>query len=305
MKRDLLAIHDLTKDEIQSLLARALALKSGADVHKCPLIGKSVGLLFEKPSTRTRVSFEVGIYQLGGKSLYLSPREIQLGRGETVADTALVLSRYLTAVVLRTYSHSTIEEFASFATVPVVNGLSDLHHPCQALADLMTILERKGTLKGIRLAYIGDGNNVANSLIEAVALTGVDMVIACPECCDPDSDVLQKARSSGDGSITIVRDPVEAVADADIVYTDVWVSMGQEKEAENKKAQFTGYQINAALLSHAKKDAVVLHCLPAYRGQEITDEVMDGPKSAVFDQAENRLHTGKALLEFLITPDRY
>ena len=301
MKRDLLAIHDLTKDEIQSLLERALALKSGADAHKCPLIGKSVGLLFEKPSTRTRVSFEVGIYQLGGKSLYLSPREIQLGRGETVADTALVLSRYLTAVVLRTYSHSTIEEFASFATVPVVNGLSDLHHPCQALADLMTILERKGTLEGIRLAYIGDGNNVANSLIEAAALTGVNMVIACPECCDPDSGVLQEARSSGAGSITIVRDPVEAVAGADIVYTDVWVSMGQEKEAENKKAQFTGYQINTALLSHAKKDAVVLHCLPAYRGQEITDEVMDGPKSAVFDQAENRLHTEKALLEFLIT----
>jgi len=304
MKRDLLAIHDLTKNEIEYLLERALALKSGADAHKRPLIGKSVGLFFEKPSTRTRVSFEVGIYQLGGKSLYLNPKEIQLGRGETIADTARVLSRYLSAVILRTYSHLSIEEFASFATVPVVNGLSDLHHPCQALADLMTIIERKGALKGIRMAYIGDGNNVANSLIEASALTGVNMVISCPECCDPKSDILQRARSSAPGAITIVRDPVEAITDADIVYTDVWVSMGQEKEAENKKSQFAGYQINTALLSHAKKDAVVLHCLPAYRGQEITDEVMDGPQSAVFDQAENRLHTEKALLEFLITPDR-
>lgn len=301
MKRDLLAIHDLTKNEIEHLLERALALKSGADSNKCPLIGKSIGLFFEKPSTRTRVSFEVGIYQLGGQSLYLNPKEIHLGRGETIADTARVLSRYLTAVVLRTYSHSAVEEFASFATVPVVNGLSDLHHPCQALADLMTVMERKGGLKGRRLAYIGDGNNVANSLIEASALTGVTMVIACPESFDPHPDILQRARSAG-GSVTIVRDPVEAVADADIVYTDVWVSMGQEKEAQNRKAQFAGYQINTSLLSHAKKDAVVLHCLPAYRGQEITDEVMDGPQSAVFDQAENRLHTEKALLEFLITP---
>jgi len=305
MKRDLLTIHDLTKKEIEYLLERALALKSGADSHKCPLMGKSIGLFFEKPSTRTRVSFEVGIYQLGGQSLYLNPKEIHLGRGETIADTARVLSRYLTAIVLRTYLHSSVEEFASFATVPVVNGLSDLHHPCQALADLMTIIERKGGLKGQRMAFIGDGNNVANSLIEASALTGVNMVIACPESFDPQPEILQRARSSAGGSITIVRDPVEAVADADIVYTDVWVSMGQEKEAENRKAHFAGYQINTSLLSHAKKDAVVLHCLPAYRGREITDEVMDGPQSAVFDQAENRLHTEKALLEFLIAPDRY
>src|SRR5271157_52854 len=230
MKRDLLAIHDLTKNEIEYLLERALALKSGADAHKCPLIGKSVGLFFEKPSTRTRVSFEVGIYQLGGQPLYLNPKEIQLGRGETIADTARVLSRYLSAVILRTNTHLSIEEFVSFATVPVINGLSDLHHPCQALADLMTIIEKKGGLKGIRLAYIGDGNNVANSLIEAAALMGIDMVIACPECCEPDHGILQRARSSAEGTITIVRDPREAVADADVVYTDVWVSMGQEKE---------------------------------------------------------------------------
>lgn len=300
MKRDFLAIHDLAKDEAEHLLKRALALKSGADPHKCPLIGKSVGLFFEKPSTRTRVSFEVGIYQLGGQSLYLNPKEIQLGRGETIADTARVLSRYLTSIVFRTYRHATIEEFASFATVPVINGLSDLHHPCQALADLMTIMERKGTLKGVRLAYIGDGNNVANSLIEASALTGIDMVLACPEGYNPDLDILRKAQGSAGGSITIVSDPIRAVTDADVIYTDVWVSMGQEKEAEKKVTQLADYQINSALLSHARKDAIVLHCLPAHRGQEITDNVMDGPQSAVFDQAENRLHTEKALLEFLV-----
>lgn len=303
MKRDLIAIHDLTKSEIEGLLLRSIALKSGADAHKHPLAGKSAGLFFEKPSTRTRVSFEVAIYQLGGQSLYLNPREIQLGRGETLADTARVLSRYLSAIILRTYEHSSIEEFASFATVPVINGLSDLHHPCQALADLMTILEKKGTLKGIRLAYIGDGNNVANSLIEASALTGVDMVIACPECCDPDPDIVREVLKNGEGTITIVRDPVEAAEKADIIYTDVWISMGQEKETDNKKAQLAGYQINSALLGRAGKDALVLHCLPAHRGQEITDEVMDGPQSVVFDQAENRLHTEKALLEFLMSPE--
>ncbi len=301
MKRDFLAIHDLTKNDAEHLLKRALGLKSGADAHKCPLIGKSVGLFFEKPSTRTRVSFEVGIYQLGGQSLYLNPREIQLGRGETIADTARVLSRYLSAVVLRTNTHLSIEEFVSFASVPVINGLSDLHHPCQALADLMTISEKKGALKGIRMAYIGDGNNVANSLIEAAALMGIDLVIACPECCEPDHGILQTARSRSEGTITIVTDPREAVANADVVYTDVWVSMGQEKEAENKKSYLADYQINSALLSGAKKDAIVLHCLPAHRGQEITDEIIDGPKSAVFDQAENRLHTAKALLEFLLS----
>ncbi|MBF0506992.1 MAG: ornithine carbamoyltransferase [Nitrospirae bacterium] len=300
MKRDFLAIHDLTKKEIEYLLKRALDLKSGADPGKYPLTGKSIGLFFEKPSTRTRVSFEVGIFQLGGQSLYLNPREIQLGRGETIADTARVLSRYLTAVVLRTNSHNTIQEFASFATVPVINGLSDLHHPCQALADLMTIREKKGSLKGMHIAYIGDGNNVANSLIEASALMGINMVVACPEDYCPDKGILQRARSSSEGAITVVKDPAEAVAGADVIYTDVWVSMGQEKEAEKKISLLADYQVNSALLSRAGNDAVVLHCLPAHRGQEITDEVMDGPQSAVFDQAENRLHTEKALLEFLI-----
>lgn len=301
MKRDFLTIWDLSKDEIENLIKRAIQLKSGADKSKCPLIGKSIGLFFEKPSTRTRVSFEVGIYQLGGQSIYLNPKEIQLARGESISDTAKVLSRYLDGIILRTYLHSTIEEFASSATVPVINGLSDLHHPCQALADLMTIVERKGKLKGVRLAYIGDGNNVANSLIEASAKTGFDIIIACPEGYEPDPDVLDRARGSAEGEIIILRNPKEAAGRADVIYTDAWISMGQKEEAEKKKAKFRNYQINADLLQCAKKDALVLHCLPAHRGEEITDEVMDGCNSAVFDQAENRLHTEKALMEFLIT----
>jgi ornithine carbamoyltransferase len=304
VKRDFLTIWDLSRIEIEGLLRRAIDLKSGLDSNKCPLIGKSIGLFFEKPSTRTRVSFEVGIYQLGGHAICLNPKEIQLGRGETIADTAKVLSRYLSAVILRTYSHSSIEEFALHSTIPVINGLSDMHHPCQAIADLMTILEKKRRLNGIRLAYIGDGNNVANSLIGAAARTGIEMIIACPKGFEPDQDVLKRARNKEDtentGEIIIVRDPKEAASNADVIYTDVWVSMGQEKEAAKRKAKFKNYQINKKLLQYAKKDAIVLHCLPAHRGQEITDDVMDGTNSAVFDQAENRLHTGKALLEFLL-----
>lgn len=299
-KRDFLTIWDLTKDEIENLIKRALELKSGADKNKCPLIGKSIGLFFEKPSTRTRVSFEVGIYQLGGQSIYLSPKEMQIGRGESIADTARVLSRYLDGMVLRLYSHSTIEEFAIYSTVPVINGLSDLHHPCQALGDLMTIFEKKGRLKEIRLAYIGDGNNVANSLIEAAALTGINLTIACPEGYEPDPDVLDRAREEAAGDILILRNPKEAASRADVIYTDVWVSMGQEKEEEKKKIKFKEYQINSQLLQCAKNDVIVLHCLPAHRGEEITDEIMDGKNSAVFDQAENRLHAEKALLEFLV-----
>lgn len=300
MKRDFLTVGDLSRDELQGVLARARALKSGADASRCPLLGKSIGLFFEKPSTRTRVSFEVGIYQLGGNSLYLNPKEIQLGRGETIADTARVLSRYLNGVVLRTNTHALIKEFAGHATVPVINGLSDLHHPCQALADLMTILERKGTLSGVRVAYIGDGNNVANSLIEAAALTGIDLMLSCPEGCDPHPEVLEAARRTASGEILVLRNPKEAAGRADVVYTDVWVSMGQEAEGTDKRAKLAPYQVNRALLSCAAPDVTVLHCLPAHRGEEITDEVMDGPWSAVFDQAENRLHTEKALLEFLL-----
>jgi ornithine carbamoyltransferase len=300
MKRDCLTLFDFAEDEIELLLKRAIELKSGVDAGKCPLIGKSIGLFFEKPSTRTRVSFEVGVYQLGAQPIYLSPKDIQLGRGESIADTARTLSRYLHGMVMRVFKQTAVEEFARYASVPVINGLSDQHHPCQAFADLMTVLERKGRLEGIRFAFIGDGNNVANSLIESAARTGLDFVIASPEGYGPDASTVTRARKDGKGRITVTNDPKEAVAGADVLYTDVWISMGQEAEAEEKAGKFKGYQINSALLSFAKPDAMVLHCLPAYRGKEITDEVMDGPQSAVFEQAENRLHTEKALLEFLI-----
>ena len=300
MKRDFLTIFDITEDEIASLLKRAIEMKSGVDANKCPLIGKSIGLFFEKPSTRTRVSFEVGVYQLGAQPICLTPKDIQLGRGETIADTARTLSRYLNGMVMRVFKQSTVEEFARCATVPVINGLSDFHHPCQALADLMTVIERKGHLEGIRFVFIGDGNNVANSLIESAALTGMDFVIASPEGYGPDAATVERARKKGKGRISVMTDPKEAVAGADVLYTDVWVSMGQEAEAEQKARKFQAYQINADLLRLAKPDAMVLHCLPAYRGKEITGEVMDGPQSAIFDQAENRLHTEKALLEFLV-----
>ena len=300
MKRDFLTIFDITEDEIASLLKRAIEMKSGVDANKCPLIGKSIGLFFEKPSTRTRVSFEVGVYQLGAQPIYLSPKDIQLGRGETIADTARTLSRYLNGMVMRVFKQSTVEEFARCATVPVINGLSDFHHPCQALADLMTVIERKGHLEGIRFVFIGDGNNVANSLIESAALTGMDFVIASPEGYGPDAATVERARKKGKGRISVMTDPKEAVAGADVLYTAVWVSMGQEAAAEQKARKFQAYQINAELLRLAKPDAIALHCLPAYRGKEITGEVMDGPQSAIFDQAENRLHTEKALLEFLV-----
>ena len=300
MKRDFLRLWDFSSDEISLLLKRAIELKSGKDALTCPLIGKNIGLLFEKASTRTRVSFEVGIYQLGAQVIYMNPKEIQLGRGETIHDTARVLSRYLDAIVIRTFSHDTLVEFASNSSIPIINGLSDLNHPCQALADLMTILEKKGKLKDILLTYIGDGNNVANSLIEAASRMEMNLRIACPKGFDPDSQILKEAKAVAKSELTILRNPTEAAEGADVLYTDVWVSMGQEKKAKEKKKKFKGYQLNTKILSCAKKNAIVLHCLPAHRGEEITDDVMDSPQSAVFDQAENRLHTQKALLEFLL-----
>lgn len=299
-KRDLLTIWDFSAEEVRSILNRSIALKSGVDRMKCPLIGKSIGLFFEKPSTRTRVSFEVGVYQLGAQPIVLSPRELQLGRGETIADTARTLSRYLHGMVMRVFQHDTVAEFARHASIPVINGLSNAHHPCQAFADVMTVQERKGRTDGIRFAFIGDGNNVAHSLIEIAARTGLDFVIAAPEGYDPDPAVVQRARSAG-GRIAIVRDAREAAAGADVLYTDVWVSMGQEAEADEKVEKFRSFQINDDLLGRAKPDAMVLHCLPAVRGNEITDAVMDGPHSAIFAQAENRLHTEKALLEYLVS----
>ena len=300
MKKDFFRLTDLTKDELSDLIKRALDLKAGKDRNACPLMGKNIGLLFEKPSTRTRVSFEAGIYQLGGNTICMNSSELQLGRGETLADTARTLSRYLDGIVIRTFSHSVLEQFSANSDIPLINGLSDINHPCQALGDLMTIFENKGKFKGLKVAFIGDGNNVCNSLIEAALMMEFDLAIACPEGFEPNAEVLADARSAAKSEIIVLRDPGEAAGMADVLYTDVWVSMGQEKEAEAKKNKFRNYQINSRLLSCSKKDVTVMHCLPAHRGEEITDEVMDGPRSAIFDQAENRLHTQKALLEILI-----
>ena len=299
MKKDFLTLLDLKPKELVSLLKRAAELKSGKDSSACPLIGKSIGLLFNKTSTRTRISFQTGIYQLGAQAIYINTNDLQLGRGETIEDTARVLSRYLHGIVIRTYEHDIIDTLAQNSTIPIVNGLTDLHHPCQALADILTIQERKGRLKGVRMAYIGDGNNVANSLIEAAALTGLDLVIACPHGYEPDRAIYENALSKG-AKVEVLNNANKAATDADVVYTDVWISMGQEKEVERKKKKFHGYQINSRLLSLARPDAIVMHCLPAHRGEEITDEVIDSAQSVVLDQAENRLHTQKALLEMLV-----
>ncbi|MBI5098018.1 MAG: ornithine carbamoyltransferase [Nitrospirae bacterium] len=299
MKKDFLTLLDLTPEELQALLKRAAEFKSGKDSSACPLIGKSIGLLFNKTSTRTRISFQTGIYQLGAQAIYINTNDLQLGRGETIEDTAKVLSRYLHGIVIRTYEHDTIVTLALNSTIPIINGLTDLHHPCQALADILTIQEKKGRLKDVRMAYIGDGNNVVNSLIEAAVLTEIDLVLACPHGYEPDKAIYEKARSKG-AKVKVLANPDEAAKDADVLYTDVWISMGQEKEIERKKKKFEGYQINSRLLSLAKPDAIVMHCLPAHRGEEITDEVIDSPQSVVIDQAENRLHTQKALLEMLV-----
>ena len=265
----------------------------------------TLGLLFEKPSTRTRVSFETGMHQLGGQSTFLSLGDIQLSRGETVADTAAVLSRYLDALVVRTFDHAIVEDWARHATIPVINGLTDLCHPCQALSDLLTIQERKGRLKGVKLAYVGDGNNVANSLIEAAAKTGMVISLACPGERQPDPGVLDGARAEAvrtGATIEVTDQPQVAVKDADVVYTDVWVSMGHEREQEHLLKALAPYQVNERLLKSAKPDAIVMHCLPAHRGQEITAGVLDGPQSVILDQAENRLHMQKAILVELMQP---
>jgi ornithine carbamoyltransferase len=298
VKKDYLRVSDLNKEEFTYLIKRAIDFKINRGFQKNFLSGKSIGMIFEKPSTRTRVSFEVAIYQLGGYPVYLSPTELQLSRGETIKDTAQVLSRYLDAVVIRTFSHNTIEEFAKWSTVPVINALTDEHHPCQALADIMTIIEKKGKLQGIKLTFVGDGNNVANSLIEASALVEIKINIATPEGCEPLMEIIEKAKAFTE--VKIFHDPQEAVKDADVIYTDVWLSMGEEENIK-KKEKFKNFQLNTELLKKAKSDAIVMHCLPAHRGEEITDEVLDSPQSVVLDQAENRLYTEKAILEFLLT----
>jgi ornithine carbamoyltransferase len=300
-----LTLQDHPAEVLESLLRRASELKGSRSAPKPgPLSGKALGLLFEKPSTRTRVSFEVATAQLGGTTVSLAAADLQLSRGETPADTARTLSRYLSGLVIRTYDQKTLDEWARYSTIPIINGLSDLHHPCQAMADLLTIREQFGALKGLRLAYIGDGNNVAHSLIEGGAKTGMTVVLACPKGFDPNPQIVQKARETADptgGGIEILRDPLKAADGADVLYTDVWVSMGKERESKKRLARFKPYQINSRLLKQARPHAIVMHCLPAHRGLEITADVMDGPQSAVWDQAENRLHAQKAILEWLLT----
>jgi ornithine carbamoyltransferase len=294
---NLLSISDLSLDEINELLDVADDLKVKRSKGKIVemLKHKSLGMIFEKSSTRTRISFEVAMAELGGHALFLSYRDLQLGRGETVGDTAQVISRYVSCIMARVVSHSTLEELAEYATVPVINALSDLEHPCQLLADLQTIREYKGRLKGLKFAWIGDGNNVCNSAILAAAITGMQISVACPEGYEPDPDMVAKARGMG-GLVEVVTAPKEAAMDADVLYTDVWVSMGDEDEREQRLHDLGPYQINDALVNVARDDCMVMHCLPAHRGEEITSEVLTGTHSAVLDQAENRLHAQKALL---------
>ena len=299
--KDLLSIHDLSCEEVETILDLAGELKAmqKAGIEHRILAGKTLGMIFEKSSTRTRVSFETGMFQLGGQALFLSNRDLQIGRGEPIKDTARVLSRYLDGVMIRTFEHEKVEEFARYADIPVINALTDLLHPCQALTDLLTIREHKGkNLEGLKMAYVGDGNNMTHSLMYAAAKTGMNFVAATPDGYAPEEEVVQRAQEDAKetgASIALVADPFIAAKDADILVTDTWASMGQEAEHEERKKIFAPYQINRELLAAADKRAIVMHCLPAYRGEEITEDVMEA-----FDEAENRLHTQKAILALLM-----
>ena len=302
MKKDLLSEYDLERADFESIFEGAHRMKrllrEGKEHHL--LKGKTLGMIFDKSSTRTRISFEVGMFQLGGVSLFLSNRDTQLGRGEIIADSARIMSRYLNGIMIRTFSQESVEEFARHATIPVINGLTDLLHPCQLLSDLFTIIEKRGTYEGLKVAYIGDGNNMANSWINAAAKLPFHLDLACPDGYDPAAAILKRGIAEAPAGVVLHRDPAEAVRDADVVYTDVWVSMGQEAEREEKMKQFQGYQVNRALIDRAKKDVLVMHCLPAHRGEEITAEVIDGPRSVIIDEAENRLHVQKAAMVILM-----
>ena len=301
LPKDLLTVADIPRKKVQDLITLAKRLKAthGKGRPVFPLRGKTLGLIFEKPSTRTRVSFEAGMNQLGGQALFLASEKIQLSRGESLADTAKVLSRYVDGLVVRTFDQSALEEWAQHTSIPVINGLTDHCHPCQALADLLTIVENKGRAKGLKLAYIGDGNNITHSLLEVGAKVGMHVSVGCPQGYEPDNNIVKRAKTEGaktGATIEITHDPMIAAKNADAIYTDVWISMGQEDEHQQRMAAFTPYQVNNQLMKKAKPNAVVLHCLPAHRGEEITAEVLDGPQSVVLDQAENRLHIQKAIL---------
>ena len=302
MATHLLTLADLTKEEFEAFFKRATELKEKQqkDTAAPTQAGKSLGLLFDKPSTRTRVSFETAMVQLGGSPLFISSKDTQMSRAEPIKDTARVLSRYLDALAIRTFSQETIEEFAQFSTIPVINALTDAYHPCQVLSDLLTLIEHKGSVENLKVAWIGDGNNMAQSWINAAAVLGFELHLACPEDYFPDSQIVATALKKSTAEITLDTDPIAAVKNADVINTDVWASMGQEAEQEARKKIFAPYQVNAALLEKAAKDAIVMHCLPAHREEEITDAVLEGPQSVVWDQSENKLHMHKAILDILI-----
>ena len=303
---DFLSIRDFTPQQIRHLLDLGCRIKAMPAAYSRALRGKTLALIFEKPSLRTRVSFDVGIQQLGGFSIYLSPAEINLGKRESVYDVAKNLERMVQGIMIRTFAHKIVEDMAAFASIPVINGLTDYSHPCQAMADYMTIFEAKGRLAGLKVAYVGDGNNVAHSLMFAGAQLGVHVRVACPAGYEPDHAAVEWANRRSvetGGSCTVVNDPFAAVQDADVIYTDVWTSMGQETEAEQRRKLFLPYQVNANLFAHAKPDTIFMHCLPAHRGDEVTDEVIDSPRSFVFPQAENRLHAQKAIMLELMRDD--
>jgi len=299
MANHLLSLGDVSKEELNAYILRAMELKKEAKngIRHHQLAGRTVALIFEKASTRTRVSFEAAMYGLGGQVIFLPARDTQLSRSEPLKDMARVMSRYVDGLVVRTFGQEVVEELGRYATIPVINALTDLHHPCQILSDLMTILERKERLEGLKVVWVGDGNNMANSWIQAAGRLGFSRSLACPPGYEPDEQILHAARLDAIKPITLLREPSEAVIDADVINTDVWASMGQEDERELRLRVFRPYQVDGALLARAKKDAIVLHCLPAHRGEEITDEVLEGPQSVAFDQAENKLHIHKAILE--------
>ena len=303
--KSLASLNDLTREEMEEIFKTSELLKLQLfRGQEHPLLkGKTLAMIFEKASTRTRVSFEVGMWQLGGSALYLSAGDLQLGRGETIADTAQVLSRYVNGIMARVFAHQTILDLVQYSRVPVVNGLSDFSHPCQGLADLFTIYEKKGRLSGLKLAYVGDGNNVVHSLLFGCSKVGMDIVLGCPKGYEPDPSVVSQAKKEAkrNGSqVRVISDPREAVKGADVIYTDVWASMGKEKEHEERVKVLKPYQVNPALVKGAKEDYIFMHCLPAHRGEEVTNEVADSKNSVIFDQAENRMHTQKALLALII-----
>jgi len=302
-----LSIYDLSRREIDTIFTQAARLKGHLQKNELylPLQGKTLGMIFDKASTRTRISFEVGMYQLGGLPIFLSGRDTQLGRGETIADTARIMSRYLNGVVIRTYDHEIVEDFATHATVPVINGLTDLLHPCQILSDLFTLIEKRGGYEGMKVAYIGDGNNIANSWINAAVRLPFYLSLACPEGYDPNQAILQRGMDEAAGRIAVHRDPFAAAKNADVIYTDVWTSMGQEEERDRRTKIFQAFQVNQRLIACARKEVIIMHCLPAHRGEEITAEVIDGNHSVIIDQAENRLHVQKAILEILLKDGGY